>query len=102
MVLTSSYGAVGSRSPLAWIVQTPLSVATDAPMLAIRRDMVRMSTTFGSRRNATGSAVSRVAARAGRAAFLAPLMGMLPDRRRPPSICMACMGSRARAVTGAR
>src|SRR4051812_34101838 len=46
--------------------------------------MVAMSRTLGTRRRTTGPSASRVAARAGSAAFLAPLAATVPWRRLGP------------------
>src|SRR5690349_2044634 len=48
--------------------------------------MVAMSRTRGTRRSTTGASASSVAARAGRAAFLAPLAATVPTSRVGPVI----------------
>jgi len=79
----------GSILP-AQIVTRPPSILTSAPLLPmmcrIRSSMVPMSRTCGIRSKITGSSVKRHAARAGSAAFLAPLTWISPFRGTPPSI----------------
>src|ERR1035441_9281945 len=53
-------------------------------MAASRRRVVSMSRTCGIFSRMTGSSVSKEAAMAGRAAFLAPLMRMVPRSGLPP------------------
>ena len=102
MVLTSSYGATGSRLPLARMEYELGRGSTSAPTLASRLAIVRMSTTFGMRPKITGPSVSRLAAKAGSAAFLAPLISMRPLSGRPPAIRIACMNSHPSALRAAK
>jgi hypothetical protein len=48
--------------------------------------MLSISTTFGTLSSVSVPSVSRPAASSGRAAFLAPLIGMIPDKGVPPRI----------------
>jgi len=60
------------------------SLAT--PRWSSRRAMVRRSRTRGTLWRVSGSSVSRLAARAGRAAFLAPLARTRPASREGPTM----------------
>ncbi|CFN70142.1 Uncharacterised protein [Bordetella pertussis] len=85
MVLTSSYGASRLSTWSACRVTVP-SPARSArtPMRPSRRSVVEVSFSCGTLPSTSGSAVSRLAHRMGRAAFLAPETVTSPRRGEPP------------------
>ena len=76
----------------------PPSRTTSAPMPERRRAIVLMSATAGTSARSTFSSVRREAARAGSAAFLAPEIRRLPERRHGPAIRKASNGRGVYAV----
>src|SRR5690606_29663062 len=85
MVLTRSYGAsrqvISDASSSTWSL-SPLRYFT--PSLSKRRSVVPISRRRGTFSNVNFSAVSRLAHKMGRAAFLAPDMATSPCKGRPP------------------
>ncbi|MNN23477.1 hypothetical protein D3C81_1368770 [compost metagenome] len=87
MVFTSSYGATRVLMVRGSISTASFSSITGSmPMRPNSSIMVVMSCRCGKLPTVTGPSQSRVAARIGRAAFLAPEMRISPSRRTPPVI----------------
>ena len=87
MVLTSSYGAEYSvivRASTSILIFS--SIVSPTPMQPSSSIMVVMSCRCGRLPMVTGSSASRVAARIGSAAFLAPETRSSPCNWRPPLI----------------
>src|ERR1051326_939737 len=88
MVLTSSYGAsslVLDFDDGGAIVSSVPSPSTCQPSMPRSLAMVRTSASCGTFLNVDAPPGNSAAASSGRAAFLAPLIGILPVRRAPPS-----------------
>ena len=87
MVDTSSYGASWLATRFTWSrVAPPGSTDVSAPSFSRSLRMVTTSAKAGTFSSITGWAVSRLAAMAGRAAFLAALTWTSPRSGVPPSM----------------
>jgi len=93
MVFTSSYGASTEFTFVESMVQTSPSNETLAPSLPSTSANVRVSRRSGTFRSLWTPGAISVAAITGSAAFFAPLMATRPDRRRPPWMTSASMGT---------
>ena len=76
---------VGAPKSAAFRVTEPSSPRSAlTPMLRIKRSMVATSCKRGTLSNVKGWAVNKAAHSSGKAAFLAPEMGISPFKCRPP------------------
>ena len=69
----------------------PFSRSNPTPKLVSNSAMKAMSASFGTLESTSGDSVRSAAAMSGKAAFLAPLMGIAPASRTPPSMRMRSM-----------
>ena len=91
---TRSQGASTAPSPVGRVTRTPSSPRSEGtPRTASRRRIISTSESRGTPRIRQGSSVSRVAARIGSAAFLAPEMRTSPSRATPPRMESLSTGS---------
>src|SRR5262245_49520966 len=105
MVLTSSYGAsslVRDLAPGGAIVSTVASPSTCQPSMPSSLAMVRTSASCGTFLKVDAPPGSSAAASSGRAAFLAPLIGILPVRRAPPSTTILSIRHDGRSTNARR
>jgi hypothetical protein len=92
---TMSYGAVVSAMSAARRVHAPPPWSSaSTPRQRSSSAMVPMSINAGTFDRRSGLSVSRHAAISGNAAFLAPLISIVPRSGRPPRIRMLSMSSR--------
>src|SRR5712691_821221 len=86
MVETSSYGATSLSTRSTWTRASEPLLSTRPPSVSSSFTIVRTSLSAGTFGKTSGSAVKRLAASAGSAAFLAALTATDPFNGRPPSI----------------